>query len=327
MMQLADLQPRTTELRESYGASVVVCTRNRGESIRSTIATILANTHPSFELIIIDQSTNNTTEQVATSFGEDPRLRYIRSNTRGLSKARNIGWAEARSEIVLMTDDDCDVPEDWIARMTALFTRYPQVACIFCDVVAGPHDYSKGFIPIHIHKREMMVRRVEEYQPGAGMGAGMGLRRSAVQDLGGFDQLLGAGVELASAEDLDMTLRILLSGRHVCHTKSVSVVHHGFRSYAESRDLIRGYIYGQSALYAKLLRCGHWRVLPLYLKSIHMNVTAVVITSLRQRQIPRVLGRIVYLAKGFVRGWQLPVNRAKALFLPTDPDHHPVGGA
>jgi GT2 family glycosyltransferase len=140
-----------------------------------------------------------------------------------------------------------------------------------------------------------------------------------VQKIGGFDPMLGAGMDLASAEDLDIMLRLLLKGYQVYHTKSVSVVHHGFRTYAESRNLIRGYIYGQSALYAKLLRCGHWRTLPLYLKSIHMNVTAVLIDSLRKRQVPRIVGRIIYLAKGFVRGFQLPVNRTDALFQQANP--------
>jgi GT2 family glycosyltransferase len=317
-MQLADIQAKTADMVKPLLASVVVCTRNRGESIRSTVATILANTCAHFELIIVDQSTSDSTEQTVASFSSDPRLSYMRSNTRGLSTARNIGLATARSEIVLMTDDDCDVPEDWIDQMLAIFARYPKVACVFCDVTAGAHDYTKGFIPIHIHKKNMFVQRIEEYEPGAGMGAGMGLRRAAVQEIGGFDPLLGAGMDLASAEDLDIMLRLLLKGYQVYHTKSASVVHYGFRTYAESRNLIRGYIYGQSALYAKLLKCGYWRVLPLYLKSIHMNVTAVAIASLRQRQLPRILGRIVYLIKGFMLGLRLPVNRKKALFLQTD---------
>jgi glycosyltransferase involved in cell wall biosynthesis len=297
----------------------VVCTRNRGESIRSTIETILANTCPRFELIVVDQSTSDSTGQTVALFSSDPRLSYTHSDTRGLSTARNIGIAAARSDIVLMTDDDCDVPADWIDQMIAVFTRYPKVACVFCDVTAGAHDYTKGFIPIHIHKKDMFVQRIEEYEPGAGMGAGMGLRRSAVEEIGGFDPLLGAGMDLASAEDLDIMLRMLLKGYQIYHTKSVSVVHYGFRTYAESRNLIRGYIYGQSALYAKLLKCGHWRVLPLYLKSIHMNISAVAITSLRQRQIPRIFGRIIYLIKGFILGLRLPVNRTDALFLQADP--------
>lgn len=315
MTQLIGMQAKAVEVCKPYGASVIVCTRNRGESIHKTISSILANTYPDFELIIVDQSTDDETERAVAPLSDDPRVSYIRSQSSGLSRARNIGLTAASCEIVLMTDDDCDVPADWIERMVEPFAQYHQVACVFCDVAAGPHDYTKGLIPFHIHAQEMLVTCIEEYRPGAGMGAGMGLRRSAIEKIGGFDQMLGAGVELASAEDLDVMLRLLLRGYHICHIKSVSVVHHGFRTYADSRQLIRGYIYGQSALYMKLLRCGQWQLLPLYLKSIHMNVTAVIVASLRQRQVPRVLGRIIYVIRGSIRGWRMPVDRATKLFV------------
>lgn len=309
----------TNEANKAYGVSVIVCTRNRGESITDTISTILANTHPSFELIIIDQSTDDKTGQTVAHFEKDPRLRYLHSKTKGLSKARNIGWKMARSEIILMTDDDCDIPPNWIAQMDSLFKQHPQVGCIFCDVDEGSHDKTKGFIPFHIHEKEMFVRKIKDYKPGAGMGAGMGLRRCAIEKVNGFDEQLGAGVDLASAEDLDMSLRLVLNGYHIYHTKSVTVIHHGFRTYAQARHLIRGYIYGQSAMYTKFLRCGYWSTLTLYIKSIHMNITGVIILCLKERKIPRVAGRIIYLFKGFIQGWKLPINRTSGLFQESDP--------
>jgi glycosyltransferase involved in cell wall biosynthesis len=306
--------PAETEARPQ--ASIVVCTRNRGENIQSTLRSLLANSDPAFELIVIDQSTDDTTAQAVAAFGGDGRLRYLRSSTQGLSVARNLGLMEAQGELVLMTDDDCEVPADWIAQMVAIFTQHPQVACVFCDVLAGPFDASAGFVPYSIHKRESLVAQIEEYEPGAGIGAGMALRRSAALDIGGFDEQLGAGRELASGEEVDLVLRLLLKGYQIYHTKATSVVHHGFRTYAEGRKLVRGYMYGSSAVYAKLLKCGHWCVLPLYLAVVWMSVFDLALESLRNRKLPPVSGRIAYLVKGFLRGWRMPVNRADALFLP-----------
>jgi glycosyltransferase involved in cell wall biosynthesis len=318
---------RTTETQGSTPeyqpcVSVVVCTRNRGESIASTVRTLLDNTYLCFELIIIDQSTNESTAEAVAPFLGDKRLRYLRSATSGLSVARNLGLADAQHEIVLMTDDDCDAPTDWIAKMVAAFQRYPQVACVFCDVAQGPFDSAKGFIPYCIHEKESLVTHISKYEPGVGIGAGMGLRRPVAQQIGGFDPLLGAGMELASGEEVDLVLRLLLNGYHVYHTKSTSVVHHGFRTYEEGRKLTRSYMYGSSALYAKLIKCGHWSVLPLFLQVIWISVFVVIWDNLRRGKIPPVLGRIEYLFKGFIRGCHMPVNQKAGTFRdPIRSDH------
>lgn len=296
--------------------SVVVCTRNRGASISSTVETILANKYQDFELIIIDQSTNDSTEEAVTPFLDNRRLRYIRSSTRGLSVARNIGLHEAQYDIVLMTDDDCDIPDDWIAKMVEIFVDHPQVTCVFCDVKAGDFDSNQGFIPYCIHKQETLVKGVTRYEPGAGIGAGMGIRRAATQALGGFDELLGAGMDFASGEELDLVLRLLLKGNQIYHTKKTSVIHYGFRTHNEGRKLMRGYMYGSSAVYAKILKCGHWIIIITYLKMIWVSIGMLILESLRQRKLPPILGRITHLVKGFIVGWQIPVNRTKILFTP-----------
>jgi GT2 family glycosyltransferase len=310
------LQPQQIKTPSMLGISVIVCTRNRGAGIHSTVATILANRSPSFELIIIDQSTSQATAEAVASFNIDSRLRYITSATRGLSVARNIGMAEAQGELVLMTDDDCDVAEDWVAQMAAAFDRHPEVACVFCDVSEGLHNKEEGFIPHNIHSHDMIIERITEYKPGIGVGAGMGLRRSMAQEVGGFDELLGAGMDFASGEEVDMVLRLLLKGRPIYHTKSTHVIHYGFRTHAEGRNLVRGYMYGSSAVYAKLMKCGHWNVLPLYLKVIYSSVLTVIIDSVRKGKLPPVFGRISYLIKGFIRAWSLRVDRKSVLFLP-----------
>src|SRR5690606_12453731 len=94
--------------------SVVICTRNRGDSLVGTVQSILDNPHPSFEIIVVDQSTNDDTLTALQPFQADPRVCYIRSNTVGTGKARNIGLFAARGDIVAYTDDYCFVPKNWI---------------------------------------------------------------------------------------------------------------------------------------------------------------------------------------------------------------------
>ena len=111
--------------------SIVICTRNRCEQITSTLDSIFKNAFLYFEVIVIDQSTNESTQIAVQPFLTDPRLIYKRTNTSGLSKARNIGVSEAQGKIIAFTDDDCRVADNWIESIFQEFTNYPGVTSIF----------------------------------------------------------------------------------------------------------------------------------------------------------------------------------------------------
>src|SRR5579884_1697737 len=120
--------------------TAVVCTRNRGALVRGAARSILANGHPAFRLVVIDQSANDESAAALADLRSDPRLVYVRSNTVGLSRARNISLRMVDTDVVAFTDDDCEVPGDWLASLQAVLSEHPKVAVPFCSVLAGPHD-------------------------------------------------------------------------------------------------------------------------------------------------------------------------------------------
>ena len=126
--------------------TALVCTRNRGASVADTVRGIMANDHPDFEVHVIDQSSDDTSESALAEWRSDPRCHYTRSVTQGLARARNIGFGRARAGIVAMTDDDCRVPSDWLRRMAAAFSTGDRIGVVFGNVVAAPHDRAQGFI-------------------------------------------------------------------------------------------------------------------------------------------------------------------------------------
>ena len=81
--------------------SVVVPTRNRPTHIPDCVASVLATTGFD-ELIVIDQSDGTATEQ-ALAHLDDPRLRYVRTDSRGVTIARNIGIDLSVGSIVSAT--------------------------------------------------------------------------------------------------------------------------------------------------------------------------------------------------------------------------------
>jgi glycosyltransferase involved in cell wall biosynthesis len=98
-----------------------------------TVLSILANTHPNFELVVVDQSKDDETLEALRPFGADPRLRYARIATVGKGNALSAGIAETKGSVIAITDDDCTVPPKWLEKFASIFTAHPKVAVAFCS--------------------------------------------------------------------------------------------------------------------------------------------------------------------------------------------------
>jgi glycosyltransferase involved in cell wall biosynthesis len=86
------------------GVSVIIPTYNHAESLPQTVGSILQQTHPPLEVIIVDDGSKDHTESVCAAMPEP--VRYIRQENAGVSAARNRGIAEARGEWVALADSD-----------------------------------------------------------------------------------------------------------------------------------------------------------------------------------------------------------------------------
>lgn len=297
--------------------SVVVCTRNRGESIVSTLESLIASDCPHSEIIVVDQSTNEETAKVMPRFLGDSRVRYLRSATKGLGRARNIGMAEARSDIVVMTDDDCEVPPDWIRTMAAGFEKHPKIAVVYSNVVAAPHDVSQGFVPDYVRQGEQLITSIRDKCGPNGIGAGMAVRRSLVESFGGFDVMLGAGAQFTAYDDVDIAMRALLRGYYVFETDRVAVVHYGFRTLTEGRELTTRNYYGIGAGLGKLVKCGEWSAARVVAFVLWDSVVAPFFSHMVRLERPPVLRRFVGFVRGFFHALATPVDRKRLQFRET----------
>ena len=124
--------------------SVIVPTHNRATVLGATLDAILAQAFDDFEVICVDDSSSDGTPEVLATYGD--RIRALRVEHRSPARTRNAGAAMARGELLLFTDDDCAVPEGWIAAMVNRFEHQD------CDALSG------GFAT------KSMATRVERYQ-------------------------------------------------------------------------------------------------------------------------------------------------------------------
>lgn len=93
-------------------ASIVVPAYNAESTLAETLVSLQAQTHDAFEIIIVDDGSQDATPAIARARKSDPRVRLVQQANRGLAGARNTGIAAARGVFVGFCDaDDLWVPE------------------------------------------------------------------------------------------------------------------------------------------------------------------------------------------------------------------------
>jgi GT2 family glycosyltransferase len=241
-------------------AVVIATCRHDGGIVRAA-ASVLASCYRALQLTVVDQSGSTEVARALRHLAGDPRLQVLRAPDRGLAAARNVGVAASSAPIIAFTDDDCEVDAGWLDGVAAAFAHDTRIGVVFGAVPAAPYDRGAGFIPAYSVPRPFTARGVEDKAHVEGIGACMAVRRSAWEQLGGFDEQYGAGAPLRAGEDSDFAMRALIAGRWVHETPDAVVRHRGFRTWSEGPGLIEGYMYGLGAANAKMLRMGGVRAL------------------------------------------------------------------
>lgn len=111
-------------------ATVVICTRNRADSLCRTLESLaaMAPTDAPWELLIVDNGSSDRTPEVVQSFADRLPIRRIYEAKAGLSNARNAGVEGAVGAYLLWTDDDVLVDRDWLNAYLAAFDHWPEAA-------------------------------------------------------------------------------------------------------------------------------------------------------------------------------------------------------
>jgi len=303
--------------------TVVVTTKDRDDMACRTVRSILENRYPAFDVVLVDQSRDDAVAFSAAEFNDDARFRYVRTPTVGISAARNVGARLASGEIIANTDDDCEVPLDWLEKIAATFQEWPDAAIVFGDVDAAPHP-GEGFIPAYRVRRPVRVRGAWRKHLIEGIGACFAYRRELWHAVGGFDERLGVGGEFRSAEEVDFTIRALALGRVVGETKSFGVVHFGFRRWEQAQSLLEAHLFGLGAMSAK-----HLRRRPLQYGLVLANLGVRwfwgrPIVDFGHR--PRRRTRLRAFLKGVYDGWRLPLSADETFASPLPKPSQPVAG-
>ena len=294
--------------------SVLICTRNRPDDIILVMPNIMSQDHPNYEVIIVDQSTDDVSEErIKANYGTDPRLRYIRPGTVGLSIARNQALAEARHEICAFTDDDVEVPLDWLSKIDHAFATYPETDVLFAPVLV-PKDHRQR-TDLHFACLPFEEARVLNKGELFGMGANMALRKSFFAKVGQFDACLGAGAPLPGSDEHDWLYRAHLIDGVIRLDPTNAIEHRAPRTAEQWLRLNYLVAFGDAAFAVKHLRCGDLKMLILILHRLAYMGARTMMKFIRRRYwyCDSVYFKRYWL--GIWGGRKYRIDRATRLFI------------
>jgi len=234
--------------------SVIVPTRNRADHIGPCVASILANPERDIELIVVDQSDTDESARALATYRRDERVHYLRSETRGAASARNVAIAASRGPLLAFTDDDCRVPQDWIAGVLRIFESDQGAGLVFGRVDIPDGALEDGFLAAFKPVRRSYEGSFPQGLEPWGISANMGVRRELIDDVGLFDPLLGPGSKFKAGEDVDFAIRAIAHKWRVVMADEVRLLHLGVRSGEAARQLLLGYMFATGAVFAKHVR-------------------------------------------------------------------------
>jgi GT2 family glycosyltransferase len=297
--------------------SAIISTRDRPQQILPSVRAVLANPGSDFELLVVDQSDSLDTRKALEAVSGDPRLRYVSTPTRGLSRSRNVAIAETRAPILAFTDDDCRPPANWIATVQKVFAKYADVALVFGTVGSSAADAPGGFaaeFAPHVD-RKFSHETLDIGEPW-GVGANMILRRSALDRIGTFDPILGAGGVFPASEDTDIAIRVLAAGLDMVYSSELYVEHLGVRQGSDASKLMRAYGKGIGATLAKHARLGTKGGRAMLARWLMLHGTRVLGNFARGRR-PSGAGYLAAGLQGILESRNYALDRPQGIFTET----------
>lgn len=177
---------------------------SKPELLKQAVLSVVNQTYKDFELVIVDDGSNNPIEPIIRSISDDSRIVVYRKENSGLGSSLTYGIKKAKGEFIARIDDDDLMARDRLEKQVAYLDAHPEVSCV------GSHMnfYCNGRY-IHYHKfpldHEEIVKSMLTRKWAMAHTALM-YRKESVEKAG-YYRIKGTG------EDLDLILQLSLVGK------------------------------------------------------------------------------------------------------------------
>jgi glycosyltransferase involved in cell wall biosynthesis len=237
--------------------TVVVPVYNGENFLGETLRSVLLQSYPAAEILVIDDGSTDATATVAASFGD--RVRLITVPNGGVSAARNHGISTAQTEWVALMDHDDLWEPTHLANLARRIARTPDADVCY----TGARELRPGPDGIFRPAPELMPFPSEAELPTmllercAFIPSATALRRSAVLAAGGFDR------SFVNLQDWECWLRLYFNGARFIHTPEPTLLyrvhpasrtHNALTTLRHSRNVIEQCVFPHLSLFRRVTR-------------------------------------------------------------------------
>ncbi len=199
--------------------TVVIPTYNRANLIKDAIKTVFSQTYQKFEIIIVDDGSEDNTSEVIKNL-TDERIKYIYQKNSGVSSARNNGIKNAKGEYIAFLDSDDLWHPQKLEKQLSVLENNPNIGLVTSS--SKYITFEKKFIKIKKHCAEgNILLNPDRVFCGTPT---LLIRKNIFEKSGLFDETMNF------CEDWDLFFRISL----ICGVYSIPEVLTYVRSHKES---------------------------------------------------------------------------------------------
>jgi GT2 family glycosyltransferase len=289
--------------------SVVVPTCGRPDLLDGALVSLRASLAETDELVVVESGSAEPEPvwEVARRHG----ARLLVADERGVSKARNVGWQAAANDLVAFIDDDVRVRPEWANAMAEALAAHPVAA-----FVAGRVDLPEGQGTLSLTVKDDPTPAEYDRTSGGVLGhsANLGMHRSVLRIIDGFDEAMGPGSRWPAGEDPDLLDRALATGAHGWYAPDAAAFHEHWRRARQYIALQHSYGRGAGARLAKLARTDRVRFRLIAADDLWRWGAMSVVRELGKRDWLRASGSLLRLL-GMLRGM------ATAILVPVEDGH------
>jgi glycosyltransferase involved in cell wall biosynthesis len=186
---------------------VIIPVWNRERKLAKCLVSVLDQTFSDYEVIVVDSASTDGTKSVINEFArKSPKVKYEYEPVLGIGRARYKGEISSTGKIVLMTDSDCEVPRDWIERMST-----PILGGNFSVVQGMKHSISRKYWPLNVEREEHRFMRSFFERTGSSLvdTANFCIDRKVLKEVGYTDR------KVNNLNDADLAARLFDNGYKV----------------------------------------------------------------------------------------------------------------
>lgn len=166
--------------------SVIIPFYNRDKYLAEAIHSVLDQSYPAIELILIDDGSTDCGAEIAQAFL--PRARYLYQPNSGVGAARNAGISAAMGEFIAFLDSDDIWVKDKLTKQMAVLTAHPKMEAVF--------GYAQQFYSPDVDDAFRQRIICPEQAVPAKISAAMLIRQAALIRTGLFDTELKVGIDI-----------------------------------------------------------------------------------------------------------------------------------